>query len=122
MTVEEKTDALLIAAAAVTALVPATRIAVRGERQNITAPYIVHQSVDTDAKYVLEGKADRAREIYQTDVFAVSYSSGLAISKAITAALTGVHSGFTYFHRGRPYQYETDTRLHHFTDSWEVFG
>lgn len=122
MTVEEKTQALLIAASVVTSLVPAVRIAVRSDQQNITAPYIAHQMTDADPQYVMESLIARARYGYQVSIFSSSYSGGSTVAAAVVAALTGTHSGFTYFWRGRSYSFEADTALHHFADSWEVFG
>lgn len=91
MTATEKIYEILAAAAAVTALVPASRIKVPGNWQNLTRPYIVHFPVSVDPTYTHAGLAAGRGWLHQVSIFADSYSSGEAIAVQVRNTLSGVH-------------------------------
>lgn len=97
MTVEEKAQAVLAADASVTALVPAARIRLPGDWQNLAAPYIIHYPVAATATRTHEGlEALEVYDFYQVSVYAVSFSAARAIERAVRSALDGNHGGFNF--------------------------
>lgn len=86
-------QAVLIAAAGLTALVPATRIRVPGDWQDMARPYIIHQPVTVRPTETHNGlQALRIWDIYQVSVFSATFSSGRAVVEQVIAALRGAHS------------------------------
>lgn len=114
MTVEEKAQAVLAAAGTVTALVPASRIRVPGDWQDLTAPYIIHYPVSVsdistrthEGPIVLE-----IYEFYQVSVYAATFKGARAIERAVRAALNGNHAGFDFRLIGGPVYIGRDDRL-----------
>lgn len=127
MTITEKVQAVLIAAAGVTGLVPAARIKVPGTWQNLTRPYIVHRPVaEGSPTHTHDGGLESLRlwEFYQVSIFAATYDSGNAVAQAVRTALDGLHSGGVHvFYRGGPWYVgrddETDTE--HFALDFRIF-
>lgn len=103
MTVEEKAQAVLAAAAGVTALVPAARIRVPGDWQNLAAPYIIHYPVSVTPTRSHEGlEALEVYDFYQVSVYAATFSAARAIERAVRSALDGNHGGFNFHVSGGP--------------------
>lgn len=79
--IEEQVYTILSGVAALTALVPASRIKVPGDWQNLTLPYIVHFPVSPEPIHVHDDSLIQPGvwDFYQISVFASTYSSGRAI-------------------------------------------
>ena len=125
MTVEERVQAILIAAPTVTSLVPATRIRAGSDRQNDTAPYIAHFPVawapaHTHDAADVEGL--QTCEIYQVSIFGSKYTSGRNVVKPIITALNGHHSdGTSAFWTGGPfYRHEDDVDIDSFVLEFKI--
>lgn len=103
MTVEEKAQAVLAAAVGVTALVPAARIRVPGNWQNLPAPYILHYPVAATPTRTHQGlEALEVYDFYQVSVYAATFSAARAIERAVRSALDGNHGGFNFHVAGGP--------------------
>lgn len=124
MTVEEKIQALLIGSAAITALVPASRIKTPGEWQNLGRPYIVHFPVSVTPIDTHQGRAAlTAWEFYQVSIFASSYGVGKEVAFAVRDNLPQVTAdGVQIFWRaGSWYAGKDDTTgVHHFALNFRV--
>lgn len=102
MTVEAKAQAVMAANAALTALVPATKIRTPGPWQNVGTPFIVHHPVVMEAFHTFEridASGLRRYEFYQVDVFTSgsgAYLAGKNIVNAVYAALGGRHGKFVF--------------------------
>lgn len=123
MTVEEKVYSVLSANAALVALVPAAKIKVPGDWQNLTRPYIVHFPVSQQPIYTHEAlQALRIWDFYQTSAVADSYSSGRAIADLIRSALTGVHGGVHCFLQSGPMYVgrNDETGCEEFALNWRI--
>lgn len=122
MTVEEEVYSLLGANVGVTALVPAVKIKVPGDWQNLPRPYIVHFPVAPDPTYTMEGRAAlTCWNSYQVSCFADSYSGARAVSQAVVQALSGEHNGVTFFWRNQRPFFEEDVRVHQIMLEFEVY-
>jgi len=79
--VEEQIYTILSGISALTALVPAARIKVPGDWQNLTRPYIVHFPVSPAPVHVHDDSAIQPGiwDFYQVSVFSSTYSEGRAI-------------------------------------------
>lgn len=98
MTIEEKVQAILGAAAAVTAIVPAARIKVPGSWQNLATPYVIHFPVSARPGRTHNGlNALRQWDFYQVSCFGSTYSSARALAAVVVAALDGVHDDVHLF-------------------------
>lgn len=94
MTVSEKVQAVLEAAATVTALVPASRIRVPGNDQNIRRPYILHFPTGMEPQYTYAGLSTfRYWDYYQVSIFADSLEDAEAAFSVVRDALAGNHDG-----------------------------
>lgn len=95
MTVEEKVQEILSAAAAVTALCPAARIRVPGAWQDMDRPYIIHFPVSVaPMRTHAEGLAAlRIYDFYQVSCVADTYGAARTLAEAVIAALDGNHAG-----------------------------
>ena len=100
VSIEQQVYTILAATAAVTSLVPASRIKTPGNWQNMARPYVVHNPVSPEPIPLMNNTmaAMRIWEYYQISVYADSYSSGNEIARAIRDALTsGVQMGDVVF-------------------------
>lgn len=131
MTVEEKIQALLVADDTLIKLVPAARIKVPGNWQNLTRPYIVHfPAAGFSPLYSHSGlNGTRQWNSYQVSIYADSYGNansvigGRAIADRIRDVLTGVHDGVHIFVEpgsGSHYR-EPDTNVHRFVLQFTIF-
>lgn len=112
MTVEEAAQGVLVAASAVTTLVPAKYIRVPGDWQDLIAPYIIHYPVSASPTRTHEGlEALEIYEFYQVSVYAVKFTAARAIERAIRSALDGNHGGFNFHLIGGPVYVGRDDRL-----------
>lgn len=95
MTIEEQVLTILSGFSAVTSLVPASRIKVPGNWQNLQRPYIVHFPVSPDARHVHDDGLIQPGiwDFYQISVYADTYSQGRAVVKAIIANFRGQLAG-----------------------------
>ena len=92
MTIAEQIESVLAGNAALTALVPAERIKVPGQWQNLARPYIVHFPVTPDPIQTHEGRVGTlVWEHYQVSVFSLDWGSGQAAMNAAIRALEGLH-------------------------------
>lgn len=126
MVVEEKIQALLVGAAGVTALVPAARIKMPGDWQDLPRPYIVHGPVSIHPTYTHEGLIDlRDWEFYQVSCFADKvYSDAKRIAVAVRAALGSYvgADGTQIFWRNEVRQpFEADLRIQQIVVEFEVW-
>ena len=124
MTVSEKIQAVLEAAAAVTVLVPAARIRRPGLTEDVARPYIMHFPVTARPSHVYgnEGlRATRIWDVYQVSIFGDSLSSCEAISAAVRDALDGNHSGVDVRWSGGGYLGREDlTGVEHFVMEFRI--
>jgi hypothetical protein len=125
--IEEQVYTILSAISAVTALVPASRIKVPGDWQNLSRPYIVHFPVSPDPVHVHDDAVIHPGvwDFYQISVFADSYSSGRAVIDALIENFRdNMTGGVTAFLRpGSLYQgSETigETTVHHFALNYRI--
>lgn len=114
MTIEEEVYSLLGANAGVTALVPASKIRMEGDSQNLARPYIVHGSVTASPIYTMDGLVKLTPwDSYQISCFADAYSTAKTVAIAVVNALTGVHdSAFFKWIDMRRMPFEEDVRVH----------
>lgn len=123
MTIEQHTQSTLTANAALVALVPASRIKVPGEWQNLDAPYVIHFPVSIEPTRTHEGlEPMRFWDYYQVSVFAPTYSAGRAVCDAVIAALDGWHGGVHYASRSGTFWAgrDPDVELEHFVLNFRV--
>ena len=96
MTVEQKAQAVLIAAAG-TIGVAATNIRTPGNWQNLTPPYIVHFPASMTPEHTFEALMTfRIYDFYQVSVFAATYGIARGIMDRAITALNGKHGDFTF--------------------------
>jgi len=122
VTVSEKVQAVL-AGGAVTTFVPAARIKVPGDWQNLARPYIVHFPVSPAPTQTHGGRAALIIwEFYQVSIFADTYSTGEEAAIAVRDNLPGVHDGVHIFwHAGGWYiGKDDDTGVHHFALDFKI--
>ena len=97
MTIEEKAQAVLVAATSVTSLVPAKRIRPTGDWQGLAAPYIIHYPVSESPTRCHGGlQGLEIYDFYQVSVYARTLSAARAIQYAVRVALDGNHGGFNF--------------------------
>ena len=124
MTVEEKVQAVLAAAAGVTALVPAARISVPGDLQEVARPYLVHQIVTTTESIEThnDGLVNLKFWAYQVACFADSYSSARAVALAVRNALGSYREGGIVSHWTRDHllPYEPNIRVTQIVCEFEI--
>lgn len=88
MTVAEKVYSVLSGNAGVIALVPAARIKVPGDWQDLPLPYVVHFPVSANPTHTMSERATLTEwSFYQVSIFAASYSACDAIATAIKAVI-----------------------------------
>lgn len=98
MTVAEKVYSVLSGDAGVVALVPASRIKVPGDWQDLAAPYIIHFPVAAVPTHTLSERAALTNwPFYQVSIFAASYSAADAIATAVKAAMGHTNSAGVEF-------------------------
>jgi hypothetical protein len=123
-TIEEQVYTILSGISAITNLVPASRINVPGDWQNVTRPYIVHFGVTLEPTICHDGqKALRIWDFYQISVLADSYSQGNAVAVAIRDNFTGVLTGgvHVFFRPGTWYiGKDPDLGIHHFALNFRI--
>jgi len=93
MTIEQAIYTILSSDATITALVPASRIKVPGDWQNIERPYIIHQASSLQPTRTHTGLASLRTWDYQINIIADTYSAGRALTEAAIVALDGWHVG-----------------------------
>jgi hypothetical protein len=123
MSVETDIQDILEAAAAVTALCPASRIRVPGDWQNLTRPYVIHFPVGTAPQRTHAGLQVLCLwDPYQISVFADTYSAGRALADVIRIALDGAHaSGVNaQWERMFPAPSDPDTTISHIISEFRV--
>ena len=91
MTISECVQAVLIANAALVAAVPAVRIKVPGNWQNMDRPYIQHFPVTVQPVVVHQGLKAGKRWSYQVDVYADTMGEAEDVAFLAVAALHGTH-------------------------------
>lgn len=125
--IEEQIYTILSATAALTALVPAARIKVPGDWQNLALPYIVHFPVSPDPVHVHDDAAIQPGiwDFYQLSVFSSTYSEGRAIIKVLIDNfrdnLTGGVQAFLRpgsFYQGA--EKIGETTVHHFALNFRI--
>ncbi len=122
MTIEEQTETLLTGDAGLTALVPTARIKVPGDWQDLPRPYIVHFPVSPEPTYLQESRAAlTCWRNYQVSCFADLYSTARTVAAAVVSALSGQHSGVTFFWRDQRFFYESDIKVHQVVLDFEVY-
>jgi hypothetical protein len=127
MTVVEAVQQGLTSLAALTAIVPASRIRPDGAWRGLSAPWIVHRPVAATQE---EKTHDRSFTMdvfatYQISVFAQTMSEAQQISDIIRKGLNGaMPSGWVAFFAGGPWHvsYEVDPGVHHVAVDFEVYG
>jgi hypothetical protein len=112
VTVEEQAYSLLAAAAGATG-VPVDRIKPPGDWQGLPRPYIVQQAgIDSPPDYMHDGIVPLKAWFIQVDCVADDYKQARAVSDQVKAALSGQHSGTTFFFLGQPITpWEPDVRV-----------
>lgn len=97
--IEQQVYTILAAKPAVTSLVPASRIKVPGNWQNLARPYIVHSPVSASPINLSDGLAAlRIWDYYQINIFSDTYSNGNEIARAVRDAVTsGPQTGDVVF-------------------------
>ncbi len=125
MTIEEKIQALLEASlpaygSPVAELCEADHIRTPGDNQNISRPYVIHFPITPTPSYTHGGLSAMREWTYQVSVFTATYPAGRTLANAIRDTLTGNHDGVKIFWEGGSYQFETDTRIHHFAVTFRV--
>lgn len=98
MAIESIVYSVLSGSAAVTVLVPATRIKVSGggDYQTISLPYITHRSVTKTRVYTHTAPSVKLMQIhpnYQISVVAVTIQSALEIADAVETAMDNGTNG-----------------------------
>lgn len=93
MTVETAVQEILATSAAVVAICPTNRIKVPGAWQGLDLPYLVHFPVSLDPIRTHDGglMALKIWGFYQVSIFADAYSTGVALTNAVLAAMDGHH-------------------------------
>jgi len=127
MTAEEKIYAVLSANAGVTALVPASRIKVTGDYQNLAKPYLVHFPVAGETIQTHQGMAAlRLWQNYQVSVYASDYGSARRIADAVVAALDNYRDTDTdriaLAYPPVSLGFDTDLKVAHIALDFEVAG
>ena len=108
---------VLVAASAVTALVPAARITPLIRPQSITVPAITLQRVSLVPQNHLRGDGGLDDNSVQLDVWADSYVSARAIADACRTAL----AGFSMKFENDDYESETAPELYRVTQTYQVW-
>ena len=126
MVVEEKVQAVLVAATGVTALVPAARIKLPGDWQTLPRPYIVHFPVSVDSTYTHNEGLMALRDwgFYQVSCFGGSYSETKAAAVAVRAALGNYKGsdGTVIFWRGERFvEFDADVKVHQIALDFEIW-
>jgi hypothetical protein len=128
MTVTEAVQAALVdPSTGITGLVPADRIRVPGDWQNLKRPYVIHQPVsEAEPLHTYGAGRSPIRDwtFYQVSVFSDDYATGEELADPIIAALDGYHSAvLILFHGGPGYVgFEADTRVHHFAHDFRILA
>jgi hypothetical protein len=123
--IEEQVFTILSSIAAVTALVPAARIKVPGNWQNLERPYIIHFPVSPAPADVHDDSLIQPGiwDFYQISVFADTYSSGRAVADALIENFRdNLAAGVTAFFRpGSFYQgRDEQTNIEHFAMNFRI--
>jgi hypothetical protein len=124
MTLPEKVYAILAAESAITTLVPAARIKVPGDWQELTLPYIVHFPVGVSPTHTLSGRAALTGwPSYQVSVFAASYSAAAAIAEELRDLLGNANfDGVQFIWTGqRTMAFEEDIRVQQVVMEFQVW-
>lgn len=108
---------VLVAASAVTVLVPAARITPLIRPQSITIPAITLQRVSLVPQNHLRGDGDLDDNSVQLDVWSDSYESARAIASACRTAL----AGFSMTFESDDYESETAPELYRVTQTYQVW-
>lgn len=123
MTIEEKVQAVLLAAAGVTALA-STRIAVATEAQLVTRPYIRHMPISAEPIYTyVEGVQSLKRWRYQVSCFGDSYAATRRLADAVRASMENLRESDgtqAFWINDGPHIYEDDVRVHHIPVEFEI--
>lgn len=130
--IEQKTYALLSAAAGVTAYVPSTRIKLsREDVQKLALPYITHEAIEVSPLYSHEGIVPLKERLYDVSCFtdgltqsSAAYrgkSTAILLAQAVRDALTGQHDGVTYFWTGQTPVYDPEVKVNQIVVHFQVF-
>ncbi len=121
MTVEEYIQDLLAADETLVELVPASRIRLAGEYQNLDRPYIIHFPVSDTPINTHSGLAAlRIWDRYRVSVFADDYSTGRAVAEVVRSLLGAQRTTVSCFFLGQVYIHENQTGIHHFALDFRV--
>lgn len=113
--------AVLVAASAVTDLVPATRIEPLRRTQSLAVPAITLQRVSTVPFNHLRGDGDLDANLVQLDVIAGDYTAARLIATACRNALQDAAARHVMQSEIDGYESETDPELYRITQTWSVF-
>ncbi len=125
--IEEQVYTILSATSALTALVPAARIKVPGDWQNLARPYIVHFPVSPSPVHVHDDQIIQPGiwDFYQISVFSSTYSEGRAICKVLIENFRdNMTGGVSAFLQGGSFYQGHDkigeTTVHHFALNFRI--
>lgn len=110
---------VLVAASAVTTLVPASRITPIIRPQSITTPSITLQRIATVPQNHLRGDGDLDLHTVQIDSWADSYASALAIADACRTAMQS--AGHVLTLEVDNYEPDVTPELYRVTQDWSVW-
>jgi hypothetical protein len=128
VTVEEKIQALLEGDEDLVALVPAARIKVPGDWQDLALPYIIHFPVTVEPTHTHDGPQPlRFWPEYQVSVFAATYGEARTVCAAVEALLDGYRDALTdRIALSRPAvpvgDFDTDRKLSHLALGFSIMG
>lgn len=113
MTIEERIREIWAADATAIALVPAARVKVPGNWQDLTRPYIILYPIVETSEHVHNSGGSivalRVWEFFQFSVIADSYPSGKAVAEKCRTVFNGNKSGTQFFYRGQRWVGRDDT-------------
>lgn len=115
----ETTRAVLIAAAPVIALVPATRITPLIRPQTLSIPAITLQRVSSVPSNGLRGYAGLDDNLVQLDVYSDSYATSRSVADACRTALQT--AGHIMNSEIDLYESEVDPELYRLTQTWQIW-
>jgi hypothetical protein len=115
----ESVRAVLVAAGAVTALVPAERIQALRREQSTTTPAVTLQRIASTPHPHLRNSGGLMANLVQLDVWDSQYTRARSIASACRTALEAAGIQITSELDG--YEPETDPELYRITQTWSVF-
>jgi hypothetical protein len=112
---------VLVAAGAVTALVPADRIEALRRTQSFAVPAITLQRVSVVPQSHLRSSAGLDSNLVQLDVWDSQYTRARSIADACRASLEALPAGFIMTLETEGFEAETDAELYRISQTWSVF-